>query len=146
MRIRVLTYNVHKAIGVDRVFAPERILAILEHYDADVALLQEVDKGVPRSGMLDLAMHLARRLDYHHRAIGMNVYLRRGLYGNATLSRFPIGRQHNINLTIRGSKRRGAQHTTIHVKKRNRQVDVTSTYASGANTMSRSPISRTDPP
>jgi len=113
MIFRVLTYNIHKAIGVDRRFAPERIVAILEHHDADIVLLQEVDRGVPRSNHLDLASHIAKTLRYEYRAVGMNVFLRKGRYGNATLSRFPIGRQRNIDLTIGWRKRRGAQHTQI---------------------------------
>ena len=47
MRLRVLTYNIHRAIGVDRRFRPERIVKILAHHDADVILLQEVDEGAP---------------------------------------------------------------------------------------------------
>jgi len=124
MRFRVLTYNIHKAIGVDRRFAPERIVAILEHHNADVAMLQEVDVGVPRSRHLDLAAHLARRLEYDFRAVGLNVFLKKGRYGNATLSRFPIGRQHNIDLTIGRYKRRGAQHTRVHIPVGRRIVDV----------------------
>jgi endonuclease/exonuclease/phosphatase family metal-dependent hydrolase len=115
MHLRLLTYNIHKAIGVDGQFAPRRIADVLGHYQADVVLLQEVDRGVPRSGMVDLAAFLGRELGYAYRAVGMNVFMRRGKYGNATLSRFPIGRQHNLDLTIGGAKRRGAQHTRIHV-------------------------------
>lgn len=115
MRFRVLTYNIHKAIGTDGRFAPERVIAIIARYNPDLALLQEVDHGAPRSRMLDLAAYLARELDYTYHAIGLNVTLRVGKYGNATLSRFPIGRQHNIDLTIGRHKRRGAQHTRIEV-------------------------------
>lgn len=114
MKVRLLTYNIHKAIGVDRRFAPERIIEILRHYDAHVVLLQEVDRGAPRSDHLDLASHIARALEYPYRATGMNVYLKKGRYGNATLSRFPIGQQRNIDLTIAWRKPRGAQHTRIH--------------------------------
>jgi endonuclease/exonuclease/phosphatase family metal-dependent hydrolase len=115
MRLRVLTYNIHKAIGVDRVFAPDRIVEVLRHHDADVALLQEVDRGVPRSEHLDIASYLARKLQYRYRAVGMNVFMKKGKYGNATLSRFPIGQQRNIDLTIGKRKRRGAQHTRLRV-------------------------------
>jgi endonuclease/exonuclease/phosphatase family metal-dependent hydrolase len=115
MRFRVLTYNIHKGIGIDHRFAPERIVAILRHHDADVALLQEVDHGVPRSRYMDLASYLAHELKYPHHALGLNVYMRRGRYGNATLSRFPIGRQRNIDLTVGRHKRRGGQHTRVHV-------------------------------
>ena len=31
MRLRVLTYNIHKAVGVDRKFRPDRIIAVLEY-------------------------------------------------------------------------------------------------------------------
>lgn len=113
MRFRLLTYNIHKAIGVDRRFDPDRIIGILEHHDADIVLLQEVDRGVPRSNHLDLASHFARALRYDYRAVGMNVFLKKGKYGNATLTRFPIGRQRNIDLTVRRRKRRGAQHARI---------------------------------
>jgi endonuclease/exonuclease/phosphatase family metal-dependent hydrolase len=118
MRFRLLSYNIHKAIGVDGQFAPERIVEILEHHNADIVLLQEVDRGVPRSGHMDLASHFAKQLRYDYRAVGMNVFLKKGRYGNATLTRFPIGRQHNIDLTVRWRKRRGAQHTRITLPKR----------------------------
>ncbi|MCH8805891.1 MAG: endonuclease/exonuclease/phosphatase family protein [Planctomycetes bacterium] len=118
MRFRLLTYNIHKAIGVDRRFRPERIIAILKRHNADVVLLQEVDRGVPRSGHIDLASYIATAVLYQFRAVGMNVHLKKGKYGNATLSRFPIGRQRNIDLSIGRRKRRGAQHTRIILPKR----------------------------
>ena len=113
MRFRVLTYNIHRAIGVDRRFRPERIVRILESHEADVVLLQEVDDGAPRSRELDLARELAGALGYAHLAVGHNVTLRKGRYGNATLSRHPILRERNIDLTIGLWKRRGCQHTAI---------------------------------
>ena len=113
MRLRVLTYNIHRAIGVDRRFRPQRIVEIIAHYEPDLVLLQEVDDGVPRSRELDLARELGRDLDLPHRAVGHNVSLRKGRYGNATLSRWPIQRERNIDLTVGPLKRRGCQHTTI---------------------------------
>ncbi len=113
MRFRLLTYNIHRAIGLDRRFAPERIVEILAHHNADIVLLQEVDQHAPRSNHLDLGRYLARALCYPHRAAGMNVHLKRGRYGNVTLSRFPIGPQQNIDLSLRWRIRRGAQHTAI---------------------------------
>jgi len=113
MRFRVMTYNIHRAIGVDRRFRPERIIRILESYDPDIALLQEVDEGVPRSREMDLGRDLAQALGYPHVAVGHNVTLRKGRYGNTTLSRYPIIRERNIDLTIGRSKRRGCQHTAV---------------------------------
>ena len=116
VRLRVLSYNIHRAIGVDRRFRPERIVSIVGYYNPDVVTLQEVDDGAPRSRGLDLGMELARALGYEHYAIGHNVTLRKGRYGNATLSRWPIQRERNIDLTIGFMRRRGCQHTRIAVK------------------------------
>ena len=113
MRFRVMTYNIHRAIGVDRRFRPERMVRIIASHAPDIVLLQEVDDGVPRSRGMDLARELAATLGYPHVAIGHNVSLRKGRYGNATLSLHPILRERNIDLTIGTSKRRGCQHTAI---------------------------------
>jgi len=116
VRLRVLSYNIHRAIGVDRRFRPERISQILEAHQPDVVMLQEVDDGAPRSREMNLGRELARALGYEHYAIGHNVTLRKGRYGNATLSRWPILRERNIDLTIGLRKRRGCQHTLIAVE------------------------------
>lgn len=44
MRITVASYNIHKAVGLDRRRDPDRILAILREIDADVIALQECDR------------------------------------------------------------------------------------------------------
>lgn len=116
VRLRVVSYNIHRAIGVDRRFRPERVASILGYYNPDVVMLQEVDDGAPRSQGLDLGRELARTLGYEHYAIGHNVRLRKGRYGNATLSRWPIQRERNIDLTVGFLRRRGCQHTRIAVK------------------------------
>jgi len=113
MRFRVMTYNIHRAIGLDRRFRPERMIRIIESHEPDIVLLQEVDDGVPRSREMDMARALAVPLGYPYVAVGHNVTLRRGRYGNATLSRHPILRERNIDLTIGTKKRRGCQHTAI---------------------------------
>ena len=116
MKFRVLTYNIHRAIGVDRRFRPERIARIIDNHQADIVLLQEVDEGAPRSRELDLARELARDLGLPYHAVGHNVTLRKGRYGNATLSKYPILSERNIDLTIDSWKRRGCQHTAIALK------------------------------
>lgn len=115
MNFRVLSYNMHRAIGIDRRFRPERITRILLHHQADLVLLQEVDVGVPRSKMLNLAEEMARTADYPHYAVGLNVSLRTGHYGNATLSRHPIIKSRNIDLTIGTRKRRGCLYTAVAI-------------------------------
>jgi endonuclease/exonuclease/phosphatase family metal-dependent hydrolase len=115
LNLRVITYNIHRAIGLDRRFQPERIMKILHNYNADIILLQEVDEGAPRSREQDMAREIAQGLDYPFYAAGHNVSLSKGRYGNATLSRYPIARERNIDLTVGDMKRRGCQHTAIEI-------------------------------
>ena len=117
MKLKVITYNIHRAIGLDRRFQPDRIINILSHHNADIVLLQEVDEGAPRSREQDMAKEIAEELDYPYYAAGHNVSLKKGRYGNATLSRYPIVRERNIDLTIGDMKRRGCQHTAIEINK-----------------------------
>jgi len=116
VRLRVVSWNIHKAIGgVDRRYRPDRVLDVLRHYEADVILLQEVDEGVRRSRFhrqLDL---LGDALSMHHRCYGANVKVRRGVYGNATFSRYPLRECRNIDLTLPPKKRRGALYTRVRV-------------------------------
>ena len=117
MKLRLASYNIHRAIGMDRRFRPQRIAEILSQHKPDIVLLQEVDEGAPRSREMNLARELAFEIGLPHFAVGHNVSLRKGWYGNATLSRYPIVRERNIDLTIGRRKRRGCQHTTVHVEK-----------------------------
>lgn len=117
MHLRVMTYNIHRAIGLDRRFRLDRIAEIIAHHDPDIALLQELDDGAPRSRRLNLPEELAKLLEFPHCAASFNVTLRTGRWGNATMSRFPIVRKRNIDLTIETMKRRGCQYTTIEVQR-----------------------------
>ncbi|MCA1765602.1 MAG: endonuclease/exonuclease/phosphatase family protein [Desulfobulbaceae bacterium] len=119
MNFRVLTYNIHRAIGLDRRFRPERIAGILAHHNADIVLLQEVDVGVPRSRELNLARELAETMGYPYFAVGLNVKLKTGMYGNATLSRFPIIKERNIDLAIEKRKSRGCLYTELKIPREN---------------------------
>ena len=115
MKFKLVTYNIHRAIGLDRRFRPERISEILHKLDADVVLLQEVDEGVPRSKELNLAKVLAESNDYPFWKLEHNVTLRKGRYGNALLSRHPIVFNKNIDLTIGNKKKRGCLFSQIKI-------------------------------
>lgn len=52
----VASYNVHKCVGADGEFAPERTSRVIREIDADVIALQEADRRFgDREGLLDLA-------------------------------------------------------------------------------------------
>ena len=57
MRLRFASYNIHKAVGLDRRRDPARIMSVLREIDADVIALQEADRRVgQRAGVLPRAM------------------------------------------------------------------------------------------
>lgn len=54
--VLVASYNVHKCVGMDGRFDPERIGQVIHEIDADVIALQEADKRFgDRNGLLNLA-------------------------------------------------------------------------------------------
>jgi endonuclease/exonuclease/phosphatase family metal-dependent hydrolase len=51
----IASYNVHKCVGIDGRFDPERVAAVVQELDADVVALQEADVRVGSAqGLLDL--------------------------------------------------------------------------------------------
>ena len=57
MKLTFASYNIHKAVGVDRRRDPERIIAVLREVDADVIALQEADLRLgDRSSVLPKAL------------------------------------------------------------------------------------------
>ncbi|MGH2755328.1 MAG: endonuclease/exonuclease/phosphatase family protein [Actinomycetota bacterium] len=59
-KLRVATFNIHHAEGVDGVVDVGRIAAALDRLGADVIALQEVDRGWERSGEADQAAEIRR--------------------------------------------------------------------------------------
>ncbi|HEU0029738.1 MAG TPA: endonuclease/exonuclease/phosphatase family protein [Kofleriaceae bacterium] len=118
MKLRVLSYNIHKCIGgVDRKYDPTRIVEVIHKLDVDVLMLQEVDAGVSRSRGDKQVDLLGEELGLPHRAWYPNVDVRGGgQYGNAILSRYPLIESTNIDLSIRFKKRRSALHSVLRVR------------------------------
>jgi endonuclease/exonuclease/phosphatase family metal-dependent hydrolase len=106
--LRFVTWNIHKGIGTDGRYRLDRTIEVLRSLDADVVCLQEVDENVPRSKGHSQARVLADALAYEHVALGLNVAVAGGHYGNCTLSRRPILESRNVDLTIPLKKRRSA--------------------------------------
>ncbi len=116
MQIRLMTYNIHKGIGgVDRRYAPDRIVEAIGHCQPDVVFLQEVDEGVPRSRRHRQVDLLGDALGFEHRAYQRNVTLIEGHYGNAILSRYPLADTTDVNLTIPLKKKRQALVTHCRI-------------------------------
>ena len=59
MRLRVASYNIHRAIGRDGRYEPGRILRVAQELNADIIALQEVD--FPRQDHAPIAPWLAQK-------------------------------------------------------------------------------------
>jgi endonuclease/exonuclease/phosphatase family metal-dependent hydrolase len=102
--LRIASYNVHRAIGIDGRRDPERILAVVREIDADVLALQEVESRQLGDGMLDW---LARETGFEAIA-GATLEHDGGHYGNGLLSRCPVKASGLRDLTWRRREPRGA--------------------------------------
>ena len=60
--LRLLTYNVHRCIGIDGRLSPERVAAAIAATEPDIVVLQELDVGRARTGGVDQAEIVAREL------------------------------------------------------------------------------------
>ncbi|MBT5621283.1 MAG: endonuclease, partial [Verrucomicrobia bacterium] len=105
--LRVMTYNIHHAEGLDGKVDLERIANVLQQSNADVIALQEVDKNTERTGGIDMPAELAK-LTGLNVVFGANLdNFQGGQYGTAILSRFPIESHENhlLNQTRKGEQR-----------------------------------------
>jgi endonuclease/exonuclease/phosphatase family metal-dependent hydrolase len=86
--VRILTYNVHRCVGVDRRLDVGRVAEVIAAQAPDIVALQELDVGRARTGGVDQAHRLAQRLGM---AFHFNAALRveEELYGDAILTALP---------------------------------------------------------
>src|ERR671910_2892610 len=59
---RILTYNVHRCMGVDGRLSPARIAEVIASCNPDIVALQELDVGRVRTGGVDQAHAIAEEL------------------------------------------------------------------------------------
>lgn len=85
---RILTYNVHRCRGTDRRLSPARIAEVIARCAPDIVALQELDVGRARTGRVDQAHLIARRLemDFHFHSV---LQVEEESYGDAILTALP---------------------------------------------------------
>ena len=125
--IRIASYNIRKAIGLDWKRTPDRILNVLGEIGADIVILQEADRRFgPRAGVLRVD-HLSQRFDY--RFVGFpNREESHGWHGNAILFRSPISPTSAQTVELPRFEPRGAVSATFAVGQH--QVEVVGVHLS----------------
>lgn len=113
-RIRVVTYNIHKCVGLDRLQRPERVAEVLREIDADIIGLQEVVCIPEGKAERNQAQYIADALAMEYR-MGIARPLKNGVYGNVLLSRFPFLSARTFDLSHPGREKRGCLHADVAV-------------------------------
>src|SRR3954469_8893097 len=110
VELKIATYNIHRCRGMDRRTAPQRIAEVLRETGADVIALQEVIGAGPAG---------AGQAEEIGAALGMGWvmtsvrHLRRHLFGNVILSRFPIVHHTQYDLSWRTGEPRACQRADL---------------------------------
>src|SRR5256886_16144631 len=105
--LRVMTYNIHVGVGMDKKLDLARIAGVINAQHVDLVGLQEVDRGVERTQRIDEIAELAKltRMDY---AFAFNLRYQGGQYGVVILVRLPTSSfDHRLYKNTREAERRG---------------------------------------
>lgn len=108
--VRIATYNIHRSRGMDRRTIPSRVAEVIRGLNADVVALQEVIGAGPAG---------AGQAEEIGAAVGMGWVmtsvrqLRKHLFGNVILSRFPIIHHSQYDLSWRTCEPRACQRADL---------------------------------
>ncbi len=90
---RVLTWNIHRAIGTDLRYDLDRVINLIKPHDPDIVALQEVDSRGKDQTNLPLAA--LKKVLGSHAAEARTIVAPDGHYGHVLISRWPM---HDVNI------------------------------------------------
>ena len=108
--LRVATYNIHRCRGMDRRVMPMRIANVLREIDADVIALQEVIGAGPSGSGQAEEIGAALGMGWIMSPVR---HLRRHLFGNVVLSRYPIVHHSQYDLSWQTCEPRACQRVDL---------------------------------
>lgn len=134
MKLRVLSYNIHKGFDFWGRFSLENMKSALLRTEADVLLLQEV-VGENK----DLLQHFKetpneRQFEYladtlwPHFSYGKNAVFPERHHGNAILSKYPIVSNHNLDISTNRYESRGLLHAEVQVPELGKPLHLFNTH------------------
>lgn len=112
--LKFATWNIHSGVGADKRFDLERMAAVVTAIDADVIGLQEVGWHRKNHQRVD---HFAFLRDHtNYRVVeGLVRDPLRTHFGNALLTRLPLGETRWIDLKVKGHVPRAALLVELHL-------------------------------
>jgi endonuclease/exonuclease/phosphatase family metal-dependent hydrolase len=103
--MKLLTYNIHSCLGVDKRVDVDRTVSVIRAIAADVVALQEVENAGEAATSF---LKKIKGLDYVSVIYGPTLARSGSDYGNLLLSRYPITSKQKIDLSWRKREPRGA--------------------------------------
>ena len=129
LSLTVLTLNTHKGFGFfGRRFVLHELREAVRAVSADVVFLQEVlgthDRHRQRHANWPDASHYEFLADeiWPQYAYGRNAVYPHGHHGNALLSKLPILRHENRDVTVQRDERRGLLHCVLQAPRDGREI------------------------
>ena len=119
--LTVVTYNIHKGFSaLNGRLVVHEIRERLRSLSPDVVFLQEVQGAHSRHSRRHLAWPEAAQHEFlahegEHSAYGMNAEYRDGHHGNAIVSRYPILKSENLDISHHALECRGLLHCEMAV-------------------------------
>ncbi|STQ91001.1 endonuclease/exonuclease/phosphatase family protein [Iodobacter fluviatilis] len=120
LSLKVATYNIHKGLSLfNQRLVVHDVREALQALSPDLIFLQEVQgahsQRIQRFSNWPVAPQHEYLAGDLHVAYGLNARYKLGHHGNALLSRFPILRWHNHDLTLHRFEQRGVLHCELDV-------------------------------
>jgi endonuclease/exonuclease/phosphatase family metal-dependent hydrolase len=119
--MRVATFNVKHCQGLDGAVDVERVASVIRATGAELIALQELDKGLPRSGGVDQPAALGELIGMHV-AFGATLQRRRGHYGIGIATADPL------QVSLEALPRAGEEEPRGALVTRYREVEVVATH------------------
>lgn len=133
MKIRILTYNIHKGFTFrNKDFILDEIREAMREVNADILFLQEVLGDHVRHKIPE--WETARQFEFladsvwPHYAYGKNAVYQEGHHGNAILSKFPIIEWSNHVISTNRLEQRGLLKTRVSIPELGREIILANTH------------------
>ena len=135
MKLKVLSYNVHKGFSIlPEKFTLHQIRKAIRETHADVCFLQEVvgENQLFQNSIQDWPTQpqfefLADTI-WPHYSYGKNAVFPKRHHGNAILSKFPIVKEHNLNISTNRFEQRGLLHCQLEIPGTGEHLDLFNTH------------------
>jgi endonuclease/exonuclease/phosphatase family metal-dependent hydrolase len=89
-RVRVMTWNIHGALGRNPRFDLDRVLALVKRHAPDIVALQEIDSRRVREAHVGDPFDVLQEALGNHGVGARTVITADGAYGQALISRWPL--------------------------------------------------------